>query len=335
MDTISLSVGLDYAPGKVQVCVLDQAGQVLRNRWTSDEWRAIVAVTHDLGTVRRAAIEACSGAADLADELIAHAGWPVVLAHPGYVSRIRRGPDKSDWSDARLVADLVRVDYLPQVWLAPTEVRELRLVVRERMELARQRRRCKQRIGAVLREQRCFAPPRLRAWSKPWLAWLREDATVSPAARWLIGRRLAQLEALAGQLAQVHKHLAEMTAEDPLVQRLLAEPGIGPVTAWMLRAEVGRFDRFNRGRELARFCGLSPRNAATGKHQHTAGLVQAANGELRSVLIEAGHRLIRYQSRWAELAATLRGLGKPGSVVAAAVANRWMRWLYYRLVAVS
>ena len=76
----------------------------------------------------------------------------------------------------------------------------------------------------------------------------------------------------------------------------------------------------------------APRNTASGKRQSTAGLISAANGELRSVLIEAGHRLIRYQWRWATLAASMRDRGKPPSLVAAAVANRWTRWLYYRMV---
>ncbi len=335
MDPIALYVGLDYHEAKVQVCVLNPEGEMLRNRWTGNDWRAIMAQTQGLGTVRRVALEACCGAADLADELVQRARWPVALAHTGYVARIKQGPDKTDFSDARLLADLVRVGYLPQVWLAPTEVRELRLIVRERMDLARQRRRIKQRIGALLREQRLFAPEQLSRWSKPWLAWLREEAAFSPAARWLVERHLGKLSWLGRQLFEVHQLLAEMTREDPLVQRLLAEPGIGPVTAWMLRAEVGRFDRFTTGRELSRFCGLSPRNTASGKRQSTAGLISAANGELRSVLIEAGHRLIRYQWRWATLAASMRDRGKPPSLVAAAVANRWMRWLYYRMVQVA
>ena len=99
----------------------------------------------------------------------------------------------------------------------------------------------------------------------------------------------------------------------------------------MLRAEIGRFDRFRKARQPPRFCGLSPRNAASGAHEATAGLIKAANGDLRSILIEAAHRLIRYQPRWAALADKLRAAGKPGSLIAAAVANRWLRWLYYRM----
>ena len=53
--------------------------------------------------------------------------------------------------------------------------------------------------------------------------------------------------------------------------------------------------------------------------------------QLRATLIEASHRLVRYDERWKKLAAGLRRRGKPGSVVAAAVANRWVWWLYHQM----
>jgi hypothetical protein len=58
--------------------------------------------------------------------LAQRAGWSVSLAHPGFVARMKQNPDKTGHSDARLLADLLRVGYLPKVWLAPAELRELR-----------------------------------------------------------------------------------------------------------------------------------------------------------------------------------------------------------------
>jgi transposase len=103
------------------------------------------------------------------------------------------------------------------------------------------------------------------------------------------------------------------------------------VTAWALRAEIGRFDRFRTGKQLARYCGLSPRNASSGQRPADAGLIKAGSELLRATLIEAAHRLIRFDPRWAALGAKLRSAGKPGSVVAAAVANRWVRWLFHQV----
>jgi len=107
------------------------------------------------------------------------------------------------------------------------------------------------------------------------------------------------------------------------------------VTAWTLRAEIGRFDRFRSGKQLARFCGLSPRNASSGNRQADAGLIRAANPQLRAVLIQAAHRLARLDPKWRALALRLRSAGKPGSVVAAAVGNRWVRWLFHQMQPVT
>ncbi len=106
---------------------------------------------------------------------------------------------------------------------------------------------------------------------------------------------------------------------------------VGPVTDWTIRAEIGRFDRFRNGKQLARFCGLSPRNASSGTRQADAGLIKAGNRQLRATLMEAAHRLIRFDPYWIDFANTLLSRGKPKCVVVAAVANRWMRWLFHQM----
>ena len=65
---------------------------------------------------------------------------------------MKRSPDKHDLGDVQLLADLTRVDYLPQVWLAPREIRELRRLVRHRANLVRQRKDTKLRMRGLLRK---------------------------------------------------------------------------------------------------------------------------------------------------------------------------------------
>lgn len=309
---------------------LDRAGAVSTNRRCSNSWEVICDVVGSHGRQVRAAIEACSGAAELAEELVSRAGWSVDLAHPGYVARMKQSPDKTDFADARVLADLERVGYLPRVWLAPFVIRELRRLVRFRQQLASQRRNCKLRIRALLRDGR-VKPPDGRAWTVGWMKWLRETTEVSEQTRWILDRQLAHLAYLSTEIHAVEKRLERLTADDPVVEKLLSLTGVGLITAVTLRAEIGRFDRFRNGKQMARFCGLSPRNASSGQRQADAGLVKAGNPELRAVLIELAHRLARYDRRWGKLAIGLRIAGKPGSVIAAAVANRWVRWLHHEM----
>ena len=323
-------VGLDYHTNSVQVCALDRAGKVLLNRPCRNDWRAIRDAVAPFGTDVRAAVESCAGAADLAEELVSKAGWHVDLAHPGYVARMKGSPDKTDFSDARMLADLERVGYLPKVWHAPAEVRELRRLVRYRQQLVGERRNVKLRIGALLRDNRVSAPEGVSPWTVAWLAWVA-DVELSEQTRWVMDRHLARLRHLAGEVRAAEDRLTGVTAADPLVGRLLDLKGIGLMTAATIRAEIGRFDRFRTGKQAARFCGLTPRNASSGQKQADAGLIKAGNPQLRAVLVEAAHRLIRYDARWKALAAGMKSRGKAGSLVAAAVANRWVRWLFHQM----
>jgi transposase len=324
-------VGLDYSQAFVQVCILEPAGRQLGNRRCPDDWRDIAQYVHERapGAHVRAALEACNGAADLAEELVQHAGWSLDLAHPGYVQRIKQNPDKTDYADAHLLADLIRVGYLPRVWLAPQAIRELRRLVRRRQDLADRRRNLKLRLGALLRDHRLVCPA-TRPWTRRWLSWLQE-LPLPDESRWIVADTLGEFDEVRARLRTLEARLGEIAQRDTMIAALLELPGIGLITACVLRAEIGDPRRFRNGKQLARYCGLTPRNASSGTRQADAGLINAGNRILRAALMEAAHRLKRYTPRWKDFAATLAARGKPSSVITAAVANRWVRGLFHEL----
>ena len=337
-DKVQLFVGLDYHQDAVQVCVLDPQGEVRLNRSVANDWRkirdAVDAAAAPLnGRVCRVGVEACCGSADLAEELVDHAGWDVSLGHPGYVAKLRGSPDKSDFSDGRLVGDLVRVSYLPKVWLPPAHVRELRQLVNYRRRLVDQRRAAKLQVGAVLREQRVRVPREVakNRWTRAWVACARHAADLSAQARWVVGQTLDEIEHLDKRVAAADARLREATAGDEVVAKLMRQEGVGEVTAWVLRAYVGRFDRFRSGKQLARYCGMSPRNASSAAKVGDAGLVDGCNKLLRATVVQASHRLARTSDRWSKLYDSLRARGKNACVAAAAVGNRWLRNLYHAM----
>jgi transposase len=329
MGTLPVFVGLDYSDAFVQVSVMNSEGQVLGNGACPNRWDAIAERVASYGTQVRAAIECGTGSVDLAEELTQRAGWSVDLAHPGFVRRMKQNPDKTDKQDATVLADLVRVGYVPRVWLPPVAIRELRQLVRYRQQLVGQRRQAKQQLRALLRNARQHPPEGVNPWTRRWWAWV-ERVRLGEQSRWVLERHQQEIERLNQEVRAVEQRLEETTAQDAQVQALRQHKGVGPVTAWTLRAELGPFDRFRTGKQMARFCGLSPCNASSGQREADSGLIKAANGALRSVLIEAAHRLGRLEPRWVAFKKRLQDRGKPGSVIAAAIANRWVRWLYYQ-----
>ena len=329
LDGERLFVGLDYHQDFVQVCVLNETGQVVRNSRVENDWRKIAAAV-PAGTAVQAALEACCGAASLADELAEQAGWSVSLAHPGFVARMKQNPDKTDYSDARLLADLMRVGYLPKVWLAPAELRELRRLVRYRQQKVNERRDVRLRIRAILRDHRIQLDV-ARPWTRKWLAALAKLRQIGPDTEWILQEHLSSLMRLGREIRDVERRLEERVAGDAVVQKLREQKGIGLVTAAMMRAEIGRFDRFQTGKQLARFCGVTPRNCSSGNKQADAGVIHAGNPQLRAVIVQAVHRIIHCDQRWMKLAQQMRARGKHVCLVVAAVANRYIRWLHHTM----
>jgi len=327
-------VGFDYHNCFVQVCVLDPSGEVLGNEQIANDLRSIrnyVEDTRDGRLVQEAAVETCGGASRFVEQL-RELDYPVGLAHAGICSKMKQSPDKSDFADAHLLADLCRVGYLPRVWLPPKDIRDLRRLGRYRQQLVEQRRNVKLRIRAMLREERIPAPAEVgNAWTKAWLAWLKSTESLNDHSRWVMDQHLEDLERLIRKVREVEQRMEKATADDPLVQKLRKTKGVGLVTAVVMRAEIGSFDRFSCGKQLARYCAVTPKNASSGRRQADGGLVKAGNLTLRTMLIEAAHRLARYQPKWKQMKEHLTKRGKPASVAAAAVANRWVRKLFWEM----
>lgn len=334
MDMVPVCVGLDYHDETIRVCVMDDDGGVLCNRNVANDPRAVHELVQRLGgLVRGVALEACCGAADFATQLAALTEWSVKLAHAGAVQRLKQGPDKTDHGDAWHLANLLRVGYLPEVWLADAATRQLRRLVRYRQGLVAERKQIKLRIRALLREERIVPRDAPRAWTKAWLAWL-STAPVGEHSRWVLDQELRRLARSDDDIQQVERRLTEATQGDPVMAKLLEQPGVGLVTAATLRAVVGRFDRFHSGKQLSRYCGVTPCNASSGKRQADAGLVESGHDILRPMLIQLAKRLPRHEPRWRDLSAHLRKT-KPANVASAAIANRWLRRLYHELASVK
>lgn len=331
MTRVPAFVGLDYHTRSVQVCVVDQSGTVLVNRRCGNSVAEIAAAVPPGAGVERAAIESCCGAMDLAEALRAEAGWPLTLAHAGYVSRMKHNPDKSDYSDARMLAELSRAGFVPPVWPAPPRIRELRTLIRLRADLVHRVRAIKTRVLGVLRAQRIVEPERPGRWTRAWMAWLESAEAVSEAGRFVIRTHLAEMRWLAERVRETETLLGARTASDPMYDRLVEQPGVGKVTAWTMLALIGDFSRFRSGKQLSRFCAVTPRNASSGQRVADGGLIRAGDPLLKSVLVEAGHRLRRLDPRWMSFSRRLEARGKPVSVIVAAIANRWVRWLYHQM----
>lgn len=170
---------------------------------------SLLPLLHRAGGVRKIAIEACEGAAQLGEALAEagadSGGWTVELAHPLYVNKLKGSADKTDAGDAKLLADLSRVGYLPKVWLPCKSIRALRQLVKHRQRLVDDRKAIKLRVGAILRQQGVKVTG--TRWSKAWLTALTHEPSLNESSHWLIDELLAELGFVSQRIEAVQKKL--------------------------------------------------------------------------------------------------------------------------------
>ena len=156
------------------------------------------------------------------------------LVHPSRCKAIASARLKNDKVDARTLAQLLRADLLPEAWIAPPEIRDLRALLRHRASLVRLATGLKNRVHAVLADRGISPPSSL--WATPGRAWLQRWSCPTHARS--IEDCCGVLDALATPIARLEREIAGLAKPDPRVQALMALPGVG-LTAMTLVAEIG------------------------------------------------------------------------------------------------
>jgi transposase len=169
-------------------------------------------------------------------------------------------------------------------------------------------------------------------WTIKGKKWLLDSTNISsPTLLFLLREHYTTIEFFDKKIVAATEKMQGDVAEDSVVKELLRQPGVGVITAITMRALIGQFDRFRTGKQLAHFCAVCPRNHSSAGKTTTGGLIKSGDEVLRQVLIEAAHRLIRYNPEWKAMAERLRANGKKACVIVAAVANRWIRRLFRQM----
>src|SRR4030081_1458050 len=229
-------VGIDVHRKRSQVAVLDEAGTQLSNRNYENSSDDLRAALDELDPGTKVAFEAAYGWGWLADlleecELEAH------LAHPSACKAIAHARLKNDKVDARILAQLLRTDFLPEAWIAPKEIRDLRSLLRHRASLVRVRTSLKNRIHAVLADEGLKVEGE-KLWSDEGQQWLAE-AGGRDMHRLVVDDCWAMLDALAIPIKRMEADIRRLAKADPRVEALCTLPGGGPMTAMTLVSEIG------------------------------------------------------------------------------------------------
>jgi transposase len=251
---MSVYVGIDVHRKRSQVAVVGEDGKVAVNRNVVNGSEAMRRLIGAFPAGTPVAFEAAYGWGWLA-ALLEDRGLESHMVHPLRCKAIASARLKNDKVDAAILAQLLRADLLPEAWIAPRGVRDLRALVRHRVSLVRLRTRMCNRIHAVAADHGYDRPAGY--WTGPGRAWL-EGLDLPPVPRHVITSCLAVIDDLGLQIAAADAALRGYARTDPRVPVLTALPGVGPFIALVIIAETGDITRFPTARKLASWTGLTP-----------------------------------------------------------------------------
>jgi transposase len=307
------------------VAVVDAKGEVLANRNVPNGVEPILRVIGGLPPGTPAAFEAAFGTGWLV-ELLEDYGFAPHMVHASRCKAIASARLKNDKVDAAILAQLLRADLLPEAWIAPLPVRQLRALLRHRVALVRLRTLLRNRIHAVLAEHGYDRPGGY--WSGPGRAWLA--ALELPAvSRELVSDDRGLIDALQERIDRLDWEIRQRARSDPRVKVLTQLPGVGPFTALVILAEVGDVSRFASARKLASWAGLTPTVRGSDRVAHYGHISKEGSVWLRWVLCEAAQTAKRHPQFAASFQAIANRRGK--KIATTAVARKLLTRAWHLL----
>lgn len=253
---MSVYVRIDVHRKRSQIAIADQGGGINVNRNVPNGRGPVLGVIGDLPTGTPVAFEAAFGWGWLVELLQEH-GFEPHLVHPLQCKAIASARLKNDKVDAATLAQLLRADLLPEAWIGPASVRQQRAILRHRAQLVRLRTLLCNRIHAVLADHGCDRGTSRSCWSGPGRRWL-EQLPLPAVSRTVITDLLELIDAVQVPIDRLDARLTAEAKNDARVKVLTTVPGVGPLTALALLAEIGDIRRFPSARKLASWAGLTP-----------------------------------------------------------------------------
>jgi transposase len=213
----------------------------------------------------------------------------VHLAHPLGVKAFAYRRVKNDFRDAADLADLLRLGRLPEAWIAPPQVRDLRQLVRHRAKLVAVRTGWKCQVHAVLAA--CGVPVRMSDLFGEAGTQLLDNLQLPTAFAARINSLRRLLEPLDAEIALFGGMVAARLARHRGYRAIQPIDGLGPVLAAVLVAEIGDISRFPGPAQLASWVGLTPRHRESDTHVHRGKITKQGSRLARWAAVEAVQRI--------------------------------------------
>src|ERR1700688_4488307 len=224
-------------------------------------------------------------------ELMAKLGHEVWIGDAAKIRASDARQQKHDKRDAQLLVKLLDEDRFPRIWVPSREQKDLRQLLIHRYKLVRIRAQVKTELQHLAMNQGITKKRKL--WSRAGEQVLRE----LPLAPWASRRRedlFKVREMLNGQIDLLDQAVVGAAEKNEKARLLMTQPGVGPITSMAFVLTMGDVNRFQRGKQVASYLGLIPREYSSGGHQRLGSISKQGNRFMRMLLVEAAQCAVRY-----------------------------------------
>lgn len=325
------TIGLDIAKAVFQVHGVDGAGAVvIRKRVSRAKMLEFFAELPPC----LVGIEACPSAHHWGRELTG-LGHTVKLMPPSYVKAYLKR-SKNDANDAAAICEAVTRPSMRFVPIKTKEQQTALMLHRTRQLLVRQRTMLSNALRGHLAELGIVSA-KGRNGTGELLSIVADagDRRIAPAARGILDVLARQYSAIGAEIGAIDKSILAWHRACEASRRLAEIPGIGPIVATAMVAEIGDWKAFASGRNLAAWIGLVPKQHTTGGKDRLGGITKQGNRYLRWLLVVGATAVIRYAQKHGTKSRPWLGRlmeRRPTRVAAVALANKIARIVWAIMV---
>ncbi len=282
-------VGCDFHPSWQQVAVLDaETGEVTERKLVNGDGEA-ERFYKQLPVPSLIGLEACGNSQWLLESLqqLGHEVW-IGDAAQIRASYVRK--QKTDRRDAAHILKLLVEGRFPRLWMPSAEQRDLRQLLVHRHKLVEIRTRVKNGLQHLALNRGMQKKSKL--WTQAGQKALRE----LPLESWAACRRedlLGLLASLDKQIERLDVAVKQAADQHPQARLLMTQPGVGPITGLAFVLTLGDVTRFKRGKQVASYLGLIPREHSSGGKQRLGAINKQGNSFMRTLLVESAQTVTR------------------------------------------
>ncbi len=264
-------------------------------------------------------------------DIVAPLVTKAMVAHAGKVRQIAEARVKTDLEDIKRLITLLLGNIVPEVWVPPMHVRELRSLISFRWRIGKQLTMSKNRLHSVVQRFN-LKPPEGQLLADKNQAWWDEQE-FSELTGFQVQLDLEIITHLETQKAKIDQKLAELSNIQPWSDEmvyLMQIPGFGLLTSMILLAAIGEITRFSHPKKLVGYAGLGAGVHSSGQKHQEKSITKQGRKELRWVLVQAAWAAVRSDPYWKAQYQRLTKAKHPNKAIVA-IARRLLVSAWYIL----